>query len=100
MAQDHNMTVGRDITLSTPSLTRREDLAAMMRHRSRSLLSLTVVSGSISLVINYIIIELVLLLLIVNYIVDLMMCVIFVLYSLPVLKAPHPGRQSKRAVVK
>jgi hypothetical protein len=55
---------------------------------------------------NYIVVELVLPLLVVNYIMDLMMClilvlcVIFVLYSLLVLEATCPGRQSKQTVVK
>jgi hypothetical protein len=79
---------------------------ATMQHCSRSLLSLAIVSVSISFVMNYIFFELVLLLLVVNYIVDLMMCVIlvlyviFVLYSLPVLESLHPGSQAKQAVVK
>jgi peptidoglycan biosynthesis protein MviN/MurJ (putative lipid II flippase) len=70
-------------------------------HRSRSLLSLAVVSVLISLVMNYIDVELVLLLLVLNYIVGLMMCVtlvmcmIFVLYNLPVLKVSRSGRQPK-----
>jgi hypothetical protein len=105
-AQDHNKVAGRGTTLSTPSSTRQEDLVTTMRRRSRSLLSLVVVSVLISLAMNYIVVELVLLLLVVNCIVDLMMCVIlvlhviFVLYSLPVLEAPCPGRQAKQAVVK
>jgi hypothetical protein len=41
--------------------------------RSRSLLSLAVVSIFVSLVMNYIVVEIVLL--VVNYIVDLMICV-------------------------
>jgi hypothetical protein len=65
--------VGRDMTLSTPSSTRQEDPAAMTWRRSRSLLSLAIVSVFISLVMNYIVVELVLL--VVNYIVDLMICV-------------------------
>jgi hypothetical protein len=76
------------------------------RRRSRSLLSLAIVLILISLVMNDIVVELVLLLLVVNYIVDLIMCVIlvmcviFVLYSLPILEAPRLGRQPKHAVVK
>jgi hypothetical protein len=101
LAQDHNMAAGRDTTLSTPSSTRWEDPVATTWHRSRSLLLLAVVSVLISLVMNYIVVELVLFLLVVNYIVDLMMCVIlvlcviFVLYSLPVLEAPRSGKQPK-----
>jgi hypothetical protein len=64
---------GRDMTLPTPSSTRREDPAATTRHRSRSLLSLAVVLVFVSLVMNYIVVELVLL--VMNYIVDLMICV-------------------------
>jgi hypothetical protein len=73
----------------------------MTRRRSWSLLSLAIVSILISFVMNYIVVKLVLLLLVVNYFVDLMMCVIlvlyviFVLYSFPVLEAPRPGRQPK-----
>jgi hypothetical protein len=59
-AQDHKA-VGRDMTLSMPSSTRREDPTATTRHRSRSLLSLVVVSVLVSLVMNYIVIKLVLL---------------------------------------
>jgi hypothetical protein len=71
----------------------------MMWHRSHSLLSLAIVSVLILLVINYIVVKLVLLLLVVNYIMDLMRCVIlvlcliFVLYSLLVWRLP--GRQPK-----
>jgi hypothetical protein len=70
----------------------------MTRRRSCSLLSLAIVSILILFVMNYIVVKLVLLLLVVNYFVDLMMCVIlvlyviFVLYSFPVLEAPRPGR--------
>jgi hypothetical protein len=52
------------------------------------------------------VVELVLHLLVINYVVNLMMCVIFVLcvilvlYILPILEVPHPGRQPKQAVVK
>jgi hypothetical protein len=105
-AQDHNIAVGRDTTLLTPSSTRREDPVVTTRRRSRSLLSLAIVLILISLVMNDIVVELVLLLLVVNYIVDLIMCVIlvmcviFVLYSLPILEAPRLGRQPKHAVVK
>jgi hypothetical protein len=86
--QDHNMAAGKDTTLSTPSSTRWENLAATMWCCSHSLLSLAVVLVLISLVMNYIVVELVLLLLVIKYIVDLMMCVIFELYSLTVLEAP------------
>jgi hypothetical protein len=105
-AQDHNMAAGRDTTLLTPSSNRREDPVATTRHCSHSLLSLAVVSVSISFVMNYIVDELVLFLLVVNYIVDLIMCVIlvmyviFVMYSLHVLEAPRPGWQPKQTVVK
>jgi hypothetical protein len=91
VAQDHNKAASRDTTLSMPSLTRQEDSTATTRRRSCSLLSLAVVSVFVSFVMNYIVVELVLLLLVINYIVDLMMCVILmmcvtlVLYSLSVL---------------
>jgi uncharacterized membrane protein len=100
------MVAGKDTTLSTLSSTRQEDPVATTRHDSNSLLSLAIVSVSISLVMNYIVVELVLLLLVINYIVNFMMCVIlvlcviFVMYNLPVLEAPRPGRQPKHAVVK
>jgi hypothetical protein len=64
--------VGRDTTLWTPSSTRREDPAATTQCRNCSLLSLDVVSVSVSFVMNYIVVELVLL--VENYIVDLMIC--------------------------
>jgi NADH:ubiquinone oxidoreductase subunit 6 (subunit J) len=94
------MAAGRDTTLLTPSSNRWEDPVATTRHCSHSLLSLAVVSVSISFVMNYIVDELVLLLLVVNYIVDLIMCVIFVMYSLSVLEAPRPGWHPKQTVVK
>jgi hypothetical protein len=94
-AQDHNMVVSRDTTLSTPDRwIWRQQCGAI----DISLLSLRLVLILISLVMNYIVVELILLLLVVNYIVDLMMCVIlvlcviFVLYSLPILEAPCLGR--------
>jgi hypothetical protein len=84
-AQDHNKAAGRDMTLSTPSSTRWEDLTAMTRRRShcfafacrcfgfgfasRELYCLKVV-------------ELVSLFLVVNYVVYLMMCVILVMYMI------------------
>jgi hypothetical protein len=63
---------GRDTTLSTPSSTRREDPVETTRCRSRSLLPLAVVSVLVLLIMNYIVVELVLLM--VKYIVDLMIC--------------------------
>jgi hypothetical protein len=60
VAQDHKVT-GRDTTLSKPSSTQREDPVAMTRRRSCSLLSLTVVLVLVSLVMNYIVVKLVLL---------------------------------------
>jgi uncharacterized membrane protein len=53
--------VGRDTTLSKTSSTQREDPAATMRHRSCCLLSLAVVLVLVSFVMNYIVVELVLL---------------------------------------
>jgi hypothetical protein len=70
--QDHKAS-GRDMTLSTPSSTRREDSVATTRRHCRSLLSLAIVSVFVSLVMNYIVVKLVLL--VVNYIMDLMICV-------------------------
>jgi hypothetical protein len=66
-----------------------------------SLLLPTIVLVLISFVMNYIVVELVLLFLVVNYIVDLMMCVIlvlcviFVLYSLPVLEVAKTDNTKK-----
>jgi 4-hydroxybenzoate polyprenyltransferase len=57
-AQDHNMAAGRDTTLSTPSSNRREDPVATTWRRNRSLLSHVVVLILISLVMNYIVVEL------------------------------------------
>jgi hypothetical protein len=74
---------------------------ATTRYRIHSLLLVAIFFILILLVKNYIVVEIVLVLLVVNYILDLMMCVIlvlcviFVLYSLPILKAPRPGRQPK-----
>jgi hypothetical protein len=53
--------IGRDTTLSMPSSTRREDTVATTWRHSHSLLSLAVVSVLVSLVMNYIVIRLVLL---------------------------------------
>jgi hypothetical protein len=81
-AQDHNKAVGRDTTLSVPSSTRWEDLAAMMQCRSRcfALACCSFAFGFTCHDIYYLkVVELVLLLLVVNYVVDLMMCVILVL---------------------
>jgi hypothetical protein len=72
-AQDHNKVMGRYTTSLTVSSTRREDLEATTWLHSRSLLLFAIVSVLISRVMNYIVIELVLL--VVNYIVDLMICV-------------------------
>jgi hypothetical protein len=75
VTQDHNKVVGMFTTLLMPSSTRREDSAIMTQRHSCSLLSLPVVSVLVSIVMNYIVVELVFLLLVVNYIVDLMICV-------------------------
>jgi hypothetical protein len=56
--QDYNKVAGRDTTLSMPSSTRWEDLAATTCHRSHSLLSLVVVSILVLLVVNYIVLKL------------------------------------------
>jgi hypothetical protein len=72
-AQDHNKAAGRDTTLSMPSSTRREDPAATMRRRSRCFAFVCREVYCLK------VIELVSLLLVINYVVDLMMCVILVL---------------------
>jgi hypothetical protein len=89
--------VGRDTTLSKTSSTQWEDPAATMRHRSCCLLSLAVVLVLVSFVMNYIVVELVLLddmcdelyccklvLLVMNYNVHLNEY----MYILPILEAP------------
>jgi hypothetical protein len=74
-AQDHNKAVGHDMTSSMASSTRREDPVATRLRRSHSLLALAVVLAFVSLVMNYIVVELIFLLVVINYIVNLMMCV-------------------------
>jgi hypothetical protein len=61
-AQDHNKAAGRDTTSSTASSTRWKDPAATTWRHSHSLLSLAVVLVLVlvSLVMNYIVVELVL----------------------------------------
>jgi uncharacterized membrane protein len=60
VAQDHKV-ADRDMTLLKPSSTQREDPSATMHRRSCSLLSLAVVLILVSLVMNYIVVKLVLL---------------------------------------
>jgi hypothetical protein len=71
-AQD-DKAAGRDTTLLTPSSTRQDNPAATMWCRSRSLFSLDIVSVLVSRVMNYIVVKLVFL--VINYIVDFMICV-------------------------
>jgi hypothetical protein len=74
-AQDHNKATARDTTPLTASSFRQEDPAAMTRHHS-SCFPFTCRSFIlVNLVMNYIAVKLVLLLLVVNYIVNLMICV-------------------------
>jgi hypothetical protein len=81
-AQDHNKAVGRDTTLSMPSSTRREDPAATMRRCSRCF-AFACRSFGFDFACREVyclkVVELVSLLLVINYVVDLMMCVILVL---------------------
>jgi hypothetical protein len=101
-AQNHKKVAGQDTTSLMTSSTQRDDPTATMWCRSscrtcfayRELYCLKVV-------------EHVLLLIVVNYVMNLMMCVNYIgdvyelfMYSLPVLEAPHPERQPKHAVVK
>jgi hypothetical protein len=101
-AQDHNKTTGQVMTSSTAYSTQREDPTAMTRRR-RSCQTCLACHELYCLKV----VKLVLLLLIINYVVDLMMCVNYIgvvydliMYSLPVLETPHLGRQGKQAVVK
>jgi hypothetical protein len=77
-AQDHNKAVGRDTTLSTPSSTRREDSAATTRRHS-SCFGFAYCSFSFGFSCHELycikVVELVFVLLVLNYVVDLMMCV-------------------------
>jgi hypothetical protein len=95
VAQDHNKAAGQDTTSSTASSTQREDPAATTRHCS----SCRTCFACFELYCLKVV-EFVLLLFVVNYVVDLMTCVNYIgvvynlfLYSLPVFKAPRPGRQ-------
>jgi hypothetical protein len=80
-AQDHNKTAGRDTILSMPSSTQREDPAATMRHRS-SCFVFACRSFGFGFACRELyclkVIEHVFLLLVVNYVVDLMMCVNYI----------------------
>jgi hypothetical protein len=81
-AQDHNKAAGKDMTLSTTSLTRREDPAATTRRRSRCFAFACHNFGFGFACLElycFKVVELVSLLFVVNYVVDLMMCVILVL---------------------
>jgi hypothetical protein len=81
VTQDHNKAAGRDTTLSTPSLTRREDPAATTQHRS-GCFAFTYHSFNFGFACHELyclkVVELVFLLLVVNYVVDLMMCVNYI----------------------
>jgi hypothetical protein len=98
-AQDHNKAMDSDTTLSTPSSTRREYPAGMTRYRS-CYFAFACHSFSFDFACRELyclkVVELISLLLVVNYVVNLMMCVILllcmilVLYILPILEAPHP----------
>jgi hypothetical protein len=79
VAQDHNKAAGRDTTLSTPSSTRWEELAATT-HRHSSCFAFACHSFGFPCRELYClkVVELILLLLVVNYVVDLMMCVNYI----------------------
>jgi hypothetical protein len=81
-AQDHYKAPGRDTTLLTPSSTRWEDPAATTRCRSRCF-AFACRSFGFAFACRELyylkVVYLVSLLLVVNYVVDLMMCVILVL---------------------
>jgi hypothetical protein len=78
-AQDHNKAAGRDTTSSTTSSTQQEDPVATMRHRS-SCFAFACHSFSFSFSSHELhclkVDKLVLISLVVNYLVELMMCVI------------------------
>jgi hypothetical protein len=80
-AQDHNEVTGRDMTLSMPSSTLWEDLTVMTLHRS-SCFAFACHSFGFDFACCELyclkVVEHVLLLLVINYIVDLMMCVNYV----------------------
>jgi hypothetical protein len=80
--QDHNKAAGRDMTLSTPSSTRWEDPAATMRHRSPCF-AFACHSFSFGFACHELyclkVVKVVSFLLVINYVMDLMMCVLLVL---------------------
>jgi hypothetical protein len=79
-AQDHNKVTGRDTTLLTPSSTRREYPAAMTRCRS-SCFAFACRSLGFGFTCCELyclkVVKLILLLLVVNYVVDLIICVYY-----------------------
>jgi hypothetical protein len=81
VAQDHNKAAGRDTTLSMPSSTRWEELAATTRRHS-SCFAFACHSFGFGFACRELyclkVVELILLLLVVNYVVDLMMCVNYI----------------------
>jgi hypothetical protein len=95
------MVAARDTTSSTASSTRREDLIVTTRCHISCLLSLSIVSFCFCLChelyrcrtcLAFACHKL--------YCVFDEMCVILLLYSLPVLEAPYSGRQPNQATVK
>jgi hypothetical protein len=96
-AQDRNKVVGRDMTSSMPYSTWREDPVATTWHHSSVFLSLAIVLGLFSLVVNYIVLSY-RTSLVVNYIYCVAV-VWYILYSLPILEAPCLGRLPKQAIV-
>jgi hypothetical protein len=98
-AQDHKV-MGRDTTLSTPSSTRREDLVATTRCHSRfcflsrrsfyfSFAHHELYSRQTCFVYGKLYCGFD----------DIYVCVMCVLYNVPVLEAPHPRRQPKQAIL-
>jgi hypothetical protein len=81
VAQDHNKAAGRDTTLLTPSSTRWEDLTTTTWRRS-SYFAFICRSFDFGFAYRELyclkVVELVLFLLVVNYVVDLMMCVNYI----------------------
>jgi hypothetical protein len=108
VAQDHNKMTGRDTTSSMTSSTRREDRVEMTLHHS-SCFAFAYRSfnfGFPSRELHYLkVVELVSVSLVVNYLVDLMMCVIICCVNYIAIYCTYfggsPSREAaKTAVVK
>jgi hypothetical protein len=100
VAQDHNKAVSRDTTSSTATSTQQEDpVATTRRHSSCFAFSCHSLSfGFPSRELHCQVVELVSVLLVINYLVDLMMCVIICCVNyIPVYCACFGGSPSEEA---